>query len=175
MRSTSPTFAFVTSGLNSWSASPTSIVCVCNKAELVEVQNSSRTHPIHHHLVLLLPIMSRSQRSQQPIISPILSIFHSASSRRLGKARASTPNSVASSSSTSSGVEVAPHELPDSDWSVFGEACEVDFERVSRSDGRLAARLGYRVRHKSQEMIGTRHRHHQLTPTVQSLVIISPG
>jgi hypothetical protein len=33
---------------------------------------------------------------------------------------------------------------------VLGERFEVDFERVFRREGRLeAARLGYRVRHKS--------------------------
>ncbi|KAF1832483.1 hypothetical protein BDW02DRAFT_426961 [Decorospora gaudefroyi] len=95
--------------------------------------------------------MSRSQRSQLPLIAPVPSIFHSASSKRLSKARATTPISVASSSSASSGVEESSHELPIGDYSVVGEAFEVDFERVSRTEGRLvAARLGYRVRHKSQ-------------------------
>jgi hypothetical protein len=49
--------------------------------------------------------------------------------------------------STPSGVV---HELPEGDYTVLGERFEVDFERVSRREGRLeAARLGYRVRHKS--------------------------
>jgi hypothetical protein len=94
--------------------------------------------------------MSRSQRSQLPVIAPIPSIFHSALSRRLAKACATTPISVASSSA-SSGVEESSHELPSGDHSVVGEAFKVDFERVSRSEGRLIpARLGYQVRHESQ-------------------------
>jgi hypothetical protein len=36
---TSPTLAFVESGLNLWSARPTEIVCVCAAAELVELDS----------------------------------------------------------------------------------------------------------------------------------------
>jgi hypothetical protein len=90
--------------------------------------------------------MSRSQRSQLPVIAPIPSIFYAASSKRLSKARATTPI-LPASSSTSSGVV---HELPEGDFTVLGERFEVDFERVSRREGRLvASRLGYWVRHKS--------------------------
>ncbi|KAF2865797.1 hypothetical protein BDV95DRAFT_599487 [Massariosphaeria phaeospora] len=86
--------------------------------------------------------MSYSQRSQLPVIAPIPSIFHAGSSKRLGKARATTPISPALSS-TSSGVV---HELPESDFTVLGERFEVNFERVSRREGRLVAlRLGYRA------------------------------
>jgi hypothetical protein len=55
------------------------------------------------------------------------------------------------SSSSSWAAGHGSHELPEGDYSVVGVPFEVDFEHVYRHNGRLhAARLSYRVRHKSQ-------------------------
>ena len=96
--------------------------------------------------------MSRSQRSQLPFVPVARPLFHSAASKRVARATASAEASpTPSSSSSSSAAGHGSHELPEGDYSVVGVPFEVDFEHVHRQNGRLhAARLSYRVRHKSQ-------------------------
>jgi hypothetical protein len=95
--------------------------------------------------------ISRLSYSQSVFNTSILSIFHSAASRRLAKARALNP--VSPSSSLSSGLSDSPrgsHELPTGEFSVVRVPFEVDLKRVYRRSERLnRARLSYKVRHKS--------------------------
>jgi hypothetical protein len=95
--------------------------------------------------------MSRLSYSQSVSNTSMPSIFYSAASRRLAKARALNP--VSPSSSSSSGLSDSSrgsHELPTGEFSVVGVPFEVDFERVYRRSERLnGARLSYKVRHKS--------------------------
>ncbi|KAF2826057.1 hypothetical protein CC86DRAFT_293655 [Ophiobolus disseminans] len=91
--------------------------------------------------------MSSSSCSQVPAQSAIPSIFHSASSRCLKKARATTPASPASSSA----LFGVTQEQPTGDYSSVGERFEVNFGHVYRQNKLLeSTRLSYRVRHKSQ-------------------------
>jgi len=95
--------------------------------------------------------MASSYSSQRPAQSSIPYIFHSAASRRIAKARATTPASPVSSSSSQSISVHGPHEQPSSEYSIVGERFEVDFEHVYRQNRRLnSGRLSFRVRHKSQ-------------------------
>lgn len=91
--------------------------------------------------------MSRSQRSQLSFAAAAHPLFHSAASRQLARASESSPTP----SSSSSAAGHSSHELPEGDYSITGVPFVVDFEHVSRREGRLrAARLSYKVRHKSQ-------------------------
>jgi hypothetical protein len=95
--------------------------------------------------------MSRSQRSELSFAPVARPLFHSAASKRVVRATALTEASPTPSSSSSSAAGHGSHELPEGDYSVVGVPFEVDFEHVYRHNGRLhAARLSYRVRHKSQ-------------------------
>jgi hypothetical protein len=90
---------------------------------------------------------SRLQRSH--LLAPVAPIFHAVASRRLAKAR-TTPSCSSYSSPELSPAECRPHAYPSGDLAVIGDKFEVDFERVSRREGRLEpARLGFSVRHKS--------------------------
>jgi hypothetical protein len=91
---------------------------------------------------------SRSQRSL--LLAPVAPIFHAVASKKLAKARTTTPSFSSSSSPDPSPAERRPHAYPSGDLAVIGDKFEVDFERVSRREGRLEpARLGFSVRHKS--------------------------
>jgi len=94
--------------------------------------------------------MSRSQRSQQPFPPVVRSIFHTAASKQIARAQGSASTSPTPSSSSSTASH-GYHKLPTGDYTVVGVDFEVDFEHVYRRGERLhAARLTYRVRHKSQ-------------------------
>jgi hypothetical protein len=110
----------------------------------------SNPHPPIHLNVqrTLVGDMSRQSRSLlaagPAVIAPI---FHAAASKRLAKARTKTASSSASSS-----MSLRPHGWPAEDtvFVVVGEKFEVDFEHVYLNSKKLvAARLGYKVRHKS--------------------------
>lgn len=97
--------------------------------------------------------MSCVSRSQASSSRPTLDIFHTAASRRLQKAAATSSSSPSPSpSATSSILDVAhrSQQQPSGDYTVLGVSFKVDFDRVTLNERRLVGdRLGYRVRHKS--------------------------
>ncbi|KAF2175880.1 hypothetical protein K469DRAFT_763015 [Zopfia rhizophila CBS 207.26] len=93
----------------------------------------------------------RSQTSQASSASSSYRPYHSAASKRLQKAAAALRSPSPSSSRDSTPLSRLAHEYPENDSQIVGVRFDIDWSHIYRRQSRLVpARVGYRVRHKSQ-------------------------